>query len=169
MDASISDLKKGDPLPSKDFVIRFVVATERDKKNKQIPAPRCFTLSEKDKKTDFGLSVEWSQMTTPEEILIRLGLSKKEDKKGKEIYKDYTTRELYAMNIGFLKTFSEITNVVYDPIPANVAHSLVLFKPETYEQAEPEIIATKIRDHAKDNKVQVNMQIVKEEVEKERK
>ena len=47
MDASISDLKKGDPLPSKDFVIRIVVATERDKKNKQIPAPRCFTFSGK--------------------------------------------------------------------------------------------------------------------------
>lgn len=162
MDATILDIKKGDSLPSKDFVIRTVEASKRDKKNNQIPAPRCFTLSDDDKSTDYGLSVDWSELTTAEDILIRVGLSKK---KGKEVYKDYTTRELYSMNVGFLKSFSEITNVVYDPKDFNVAHSLILFKPESYEQAEPEIVATKIRDHAKDNKVLVNMQVVREKVE----
>jgi len=49
MDAPIPDIKKGEPLPSKDFVIRIVVATDRDKKDKTIPALRCFTLSEEKK------------------------------------------------------------------------------------------------------------------------
>jgi len=72
------------------------------------------------------------------------------------------------LNVGFLRTFKEINNVVYDPKPNNPAHSLVLFKPENYEQAEPEIIV-KIRGHTKDYKVKVNMEVVKERVEKQRK
>ena len=168
MDAPKPDLKKGDPLPSKDFVIRFVDISHRDKKNKTIPASRCFTLSEDDKKNDFGLSVEWQQKTTPEDILIRIGLEKIKDKNGNESYKNYLNRELYAMNVGFLKNLKEIVNVVYDPKLNNQAHSLALFIPETFEQFEPEI-TEKIRNHAANFRVPVNMAIVKEKVEKERK
>lgn len=166
MDAPKPDLKKGDSLPLEDSVIRIVMIEDRDRQNKNIPAHRCFTLSDTDKKKDFGLSVDYENKTTPEEVLIRVGLSRKTDRKtGREVYKNYSLREIYKLNIGFLRGFNEISNVIYEPTLTNLAHSLILFKKENYDQIQPEIFQ-KIRDNAL--KIDVDMAKIKEEVESQR-
>lgn len=164
MDEKEFDLKPGDSLPKPDDVFRLVLETERDRKNKSIPAVRCFSLSPRDKNK---LSVEWNKKTTPEEAIARFGASYK---LRTTAFKPYDNREIYALNVGFLHSFSEIDDVVYDPIiieppikgsVSNPAHSLIVFS-EAFanEQAkEPEVLL-KIRDHAKDKKVKINWEEV---------
>jgi hypothetical protein len=45
MDEKLFELKKGDLLPDCDRVLRIVGNKQRDKKNKNIPSVRCFSLS----------------------------------------------------------------------------------------------------------------------------
>ena len=165
------DINKGDSLPANDDVYRICIITDRDKKAGNIPSVKSFTLSTPDKEDNFSLSVDWSKKTTPEQVLIREGIRFKSNT---EIYKNYLLREIFALNVGFLKNLNEIKNVIYDPTisekfvmgkPDNPAHSGILFSPENYDQYESEI-TLKIREHAKDKFVRVDMETVKIEVEK---
>lgn len=170
MDEKSFALKKGDPLPECDRVLRIVENTQRDRKNKNIPSLRCFSLSPNDKGS---LSVDWERRTTPEEAVARFGASFKQ---GKEEYKTYNNREVYAMKVSFLNALEPVENVVYDPIyygkpekgrVNNPAHSLVKFT-EAFakdNQNDPEIIL-KMRNHAVENKVLIDLDKVHELVEK---
>ena len=93
MDEESFILNKGDLLPDCDRVLRIVENTQRDRKNKNIPNVRCFSLSPNDKGC---LSVDWERRTTPEEAVARFGAS---FKYGREEYKSYDNREVYAMEI----------------------------------------------------------------------
>lgn len=164
MDEKELDLNPGDSLPKLDDVFRLVLVSERDRKNKSIPAVRCFSLTPRDENK---LSVEWSKKTTPEEAIARFGASYKFNS---TVYKFYANREIYALNVNFLHSFSDIDDVIYDPIfiqppvkggISNPAHSLIVFT-EAFasDQAnEPEVLL-KIRDHAKDKKVEINWEEV---------
>jgi len=169
MDAEKSILDSGDSLPNKDKVLRIVLNTERDRRNKIIPAIRCFTLSAVDKIEGFKLSVDWDQKTTPEETLIRVGLTFRGS--GPE-YKDHSNREVFAINIDFLRGLDGIIDVIYNPIfndppingrPNNIAHSLVEFRKEDYDQYEAQIF-TEIRSYAMNSKLIVDMNFVNEQV-----
>jgi len=166
MDEKSPRLKKGDILPDSDQVYRIVLATQRDRKNNQIPSIRCFSLSPADENM---LSVDWEKQTTPEESIARTGASYKLDM---EIYKTYENRELFALNISFLNSLPEVEKVVYDPIcytitfegrVNNPAHSLVVFdtKFANDRAQEPETLL-KIRDHAVNNKVELDWDKVDE-------
>lgn len=173
MDADELIIKAGAPIPNTDDVYRTVLVTQRDRKNKAIPAVSCFSLSPNDKNM---LSVDWDRKTTPEECVARVGAT---FKMGKEIYKPYENREIYALNVNFIKSLSDIDDVIFDPIflskpikgrVNNPAHSLVVFKMGFLEDQskEPETLV-KIRDHAKDRRKDVNMEIVRGLVIKHRK
>lgn len=160
MDEQTLNLNKGDNLPESDKVYRIVLTKDRDRKDKKIPATRCFSLSKYD---ESKLSVDWDEMTTPEESVARFGASFKCEK---EEYKSYEDREIYALDISFLNSLSKVEKVVYDPLffdttiigrINNPAHSLIVFEQE-YDN-DPEILI-KIRDYASKNKVQIDMQKV---------
>lgn len=83
-------------------------------------------------------------------------------------YKPYDNREIYALNVGFLKSLSDIDDVMYDPNSYskpkkgrvnNPAHSLVVFQMAFLDDQakEPETLL-KIRDHAKDRKIKVDLE-----------
>jgi hypothetical protein len=161
MDETIPHLKKGDPLPLEGEVFRIVLESQRDKKNKRIPAYRCFSLMEKDNNK---LSVDFSSLTSAEECLARVGCSYKTDKNE---YKSFDDRALYSLSIKFLHSLESIEDVIYDPINHdslrkgivnNPAHSLIAFKPG-YHEIEPEVFV-KLRDHAITRKVTVDMKQV---------
>ena len=169
MDEKELNLKPGDSLPKLDDVFRLVLATERDRKNKSIPAVRCFTLVPRDENK---LSVEWSRKTTPEEAIARFGASYKFDSNE---FKPYCNREIYALNVNFLHSFSDIEDVVYDPISieppqkgkvSNAAHSLIVFSAAfAKDQAKEPEVFLKLRNHAKDKKIKVDYKKVDELVE----
>lgn len=92
MDEKSFALKKGDRLPLGDRIFRVVLSTERDRKNKNVPALRCFSLTPADKGC---LSVDWERKTTPEESVARFGATYKMNK---EEYKPYDNREIFAKN-----------------------------------------------------------------------
>lgn len=154
------DLKKGDILPDEDLVYRIVLSTERDRKNKMIPAARCFDLSPQDNNK---LSVDWNAKTSPEECIARVGGSFRFER---EEYKPYHNREIYAMEIAFLNRLDDVLQLEYDPIihnppqkgnPNNPAHSLVVFHLSFLNDKakRPETIL-KIRNHAKHNRISLN-------------
>lgn len=154
----------GEELPEEDEIYRIALCTDRDRKNKKIPAVRCFSLSPSDKNK---LSVDWNIKTSPEESIARVGATYRFNK---EEYKPFDNRELYAMEVGFLNDLDDVEKTVYDPIhfPSpepgkvnNPAHSLIVFTESfaTDQAKEPETLL-KIRDHAKDKKVDVNMEEV---------
>lgn len=162
MDDHLSEIKIGEQLPAGGLVYRLVVATFRDRKNKKIPAVRCFTLSESDENK---LSVEWEEKTTPEESVARVGASYKKDKSE---YKPHDNREIYALEIDFLNSLEVVNSTVYDPIyfeksqPGcvnNPAHSLVVFSEDflTKDRALQPEIYLKMRDHAQTRKVEIDM------------
>ena len=163
MDENLSFIEPGEPLPYEDDVWRIALSTSRDKKNKQEPGISNFSLNS----SDFGkLSVEWASMSTPEESVARFGATYKS---GTEDFKDYRTRELYALNVGFLRSLEPVEDVLYNPImvrpvlkgrPDNPAHSLVIIK-SNFAQDEPELYK-KMRDHAKGRKVEVNAEEVEQ-------
>ena len=101
MDEKEPNIIKGDELPAADRVYRIVVATQRDRKNKAIPATRCFDLNKND---DNKLSVDWEEMTTPEECIARVGTSFRFNK---DEYKPYDNREIYALEIDFLNRLKD--------------------------------------------------------------
>lgn len=173
MDGEELEINLGDPLPQGDRVYRLVVNTHRDKQNKTIPAVRCFSLSPNDKNK---LSVDWEKKTTPEECIARVGCS---FKYASNEFKPFENREIYALEIDFLKSISGIENVVYDPIILsnpkkgkvnNPAHSLIAFSLDLLnDQANEPEIYLKIRDHAKDHLISVNMEKATSLVENYRK
>lgn len=139
-------------IESQHFVWRICLNTDRDKKNKQIPAVRNFSLSQHD---NFKLSVDWEKHTTPEECIARVGASYKT---GTTEYKKHENREIYAMSVSDLNGIDEVQGVIHDPIyfepcrkgqPNNVAHSLICIIPDF---DEPELFV-KIRDYAKNNRI----------------
>lgn len=169
MDEKELNVNKGDELPKEDRVFRIVVSTHRDRRNNAIPGVSCFDLNKNDGNK---LSVDWEGMTTPEECLVRVGTSFKFNK---EEYKSYDNREIYALKIDFLNRLKDIEEVIYDPIihtsqkkgsPDNPAHPLIVFQLSFLKDKSrrPETIL-KIRDHAKDKKVKVNMEEVERLVE----
>jgi|GEM_PF-1219201 hypothetical protein len=166
MDEKSPRLTKGDILPEGDQVYRIVLANQRDKKNKKIPAIRCFSLSPDDNNM---LSVDWEKRTTPEECIARFGGSFKKDT---ETYKPYENRELFALGIFFLNLLPVVEKVVYDPEifdpPVkgrvnNPAHSLVVFEAAlSNNSAQAPETLMKIRDHATKNKVEIDWDKVHE-------
>ncbi len=162
MDVKIPDIAPGDSLPDPDDVFRITPKNLTEKKNKFMPSLKCFTLSEADKKEGYGLSVDWSARTTPEESIARVGASYKT---GTQNYKEYNNKDLYPHNIGFLKSLEPIIDVIYDSIvkkipikgtPNNISHSLVNFNKDDLEKNEAEVYL-KIRNHAKDRKMKGDM------------
>lgn len=170
MDVRKPDIESGDSLPSSDFVFRLV-EKELVEKDKFTPKIRGFSLHDNDKKHGYGLSVDWSALTTPEESLGRWGASYKT---GTTEFKDYKKRDIYVLNIGVLKSIDSILDVVYNPIlnipvikgiPNNISHSLIKFDKNELEKNEAEIY-TRIREHAKDKKVKsINFKKVEELIE----
>lgn len=167
MDEKLPGLNKGDSLPAGEEVFRIVLVSERDKKNKRIPAYRCFSLNEKDQNR---LSVDFKPLTNPEECLSRVGCT---FKSRKQEFKNFRDREIYSLEIDFLRAFDVITDLIYDPayysnpergLVNNPAHSLIIFSP-SYSELEPEIFV-KIRDHAISRKETVDMEKVADMVEK---
>lgn len=88
------------------------------------------------------------------------------------------TGEIYALNVAFLNSLIDIDKVIYAPVILDVpekgrinnpAHSLVVFSLEfSKDQArEPETLL-KIRDHAKNRRVEVNKEKVEELVNRYR-
>lgn len=161
MDDKVSDLNSGDSLPETDKTYRVVLASQRDKKDKFTPSISCFSLTPADKAEGYKLSVDWSKKTTAELSLSRVGCTYKSKT---TVFKEYSNRELYALDVKFLKEIG-VENVIYDPLilhptkvgtPNNIAHSLICFKEEDYDKNEAEILL-KIRNHAKEQKVPVNM------------
>ncbi len=172
MDEELPALKKGDLIPESDRVFRLVENTQRDRENKKIPATRCFSLSPND---GGGLSVDWERKTTPEESVARFGAS---FKRCKEEYKSYDNREIYAMEVSFLNALEPVEKVVYDPIyyekpekgrMNNPAHSLIKFSDALAhdDYNDPETIL-KMRAHAIENKMEINLDKVHELVKKYR-
>lgn len=172
MDEKSPQLKSGDILPATDQVYRIVLATDRDRKNKKIPAIRCFSLSAADENK---LSVDWDKQTTPEECIARTGAT---FKMNTENYKQYEDRELFALDISFLDSLQDVEKVVYDPvlydIPIkgrvnNPSHSLMVFDKEFAKDRarQPEIVL-KIRNHAANKKVAIDWDKVHELVKKYR-
>lgn len=166
MDEKTPELTKGDILPSKGQVYRTVLTKQRDKKNKAVPAVSCFSLSKKDENR---LSVDWAEKTSPAECVGRFGASYKF---GTTEYKPYKNREVYAIDIDFLNAFPEVEKLTYDPLifnppqkgkVNNPAHSLIEFEKAFANNTakEPEVLV-KIRNHAKDQKQEIDW----DEVEK---
>ena len=164
MDEPKSEVIPGTSLPNLSFVYRQV---QKDlvEKDKFTPKIKGFTLSTQDKEQGFGLSVDYSSLTTPEEIIARVGASFKKDSVD---YKDYTKKDIYSLSVNFLKSIESVLDVVYDPIfnstpkkgfPNNPSHSLVLFSLGELEKNETEIY-TRIREHAKDKKQNINLEKV---------
>lgn len=164
MDEEVFNPSIGESLPDSDNVYRLALVTDRDKRNKAIPAVRCFSLMPSDKNR---LSVEWEKQTTPEECIARVACTYK---RNTTIFKSYENREIYSLSINFLKSLSDIEDVIYDPVfflkpekgqVNNPAHSLVVFSLDLLSRNanEPEIYL-KMRDHAKDRRIAFNMEKV---------
>jgi len=147
-----------------------VLESARDKKNKRLPAISSFSLSDND---HGNLSVDWERKTTPEESIARFGASYKF---GKKEYKPYENRAIYALDISFLNSLSDVEGVIYDPIfysqPVkgrvnNPAHSLIRFNLALEENGinDPETLL-KIRDHAAKQKVSYDLEKVHAMVDK---
>ncbi len=167
MDEGAPHLNKGDSLPEGNKVFRLVLTSQRDRKNKRIPAIRCFSLSQRDQSR---LSVDFKPFTSAEECLSRVGCSYKT---GTNEFKSFSDREIYSLETTFLHSLESVTDITYDPIfyeilqkgfANNPAHSLIIFS-SNYDETEPEIFV-KLRDHAVSRKVDVNMVKVAEMVEK---
>ncbi len=166
MDESKPELTFGMSLPNSDFVYRLI-PKDLVEKDKFTPRIRGFSLSREDKMQGYGLSVDWSSLTTPEESIARVGASFKKDTIK---YKDYNTKDIYSLSVSFLKSIEAILDVVHDPkmyptpiegSPNNPSHSLVIFSPEELEKNETEIYS-RIREHAKDKKQTVNTKKIEE-------
>lgn len=152
-------------LEDKDNVYRFVQIEARDRRHKAYPAEREFEPKPADKRK---LSVDAASITTPEDSLARLGGTYR---KGCQVFKDYTKWELYSLNVGIIKLMDKSIDVIDDPIivnppekgrPSNPAHSLIDLS-SISEFDLPEIIL-KLRNHAKDYQVAINMTRVDEMV-----
>jgi hypothetical protein len=151
---------KAESLGSEEFIYRHCLVTDRDRKNKEIPAVRNFAPTQKDKKD--GLSVYAANLTTPEMSLAIVGAQYQHEKTE---FKDYSKKEIYKLQVKFVRTLPKIEDVIHDPIfakkplkghPNNLAHSLITFTSFDFSDA-PEVIL-KMRDHAVSNgKVDVNM------------
>jgi hypothetical protein len=157
-----STLIAGGKLPEGDRVIRIVLTTDKDKKDKSIPAVRCFSLSPADKEDDYKLSTDWEAKTTPEESVARVGCTLKT---GTRNLKPYKNRELYGLRIADVIIIPGVEEVIYDPLfyeeeifgkPNNNAHASIRFNQENYNNNEPEIL-TKLRQSAISNKIEVDM------------
>lgn len=114
---------------------------------------------------DGKLSVDWEKMTLPEETIARVGASYK---LGKEKYKPYENREIYALAVSFLCSLTDVDGVVYDPVRYsppikgrvnNPAHSFIKFSDTFTTHNDLETIL-KIRDHAVPQKIPVDMEKV---------
>lgn len=149
-------------IPNTDNVWRIAEISRRDKANKAIPSIKVFSFSQYD---DGKLSVDWNKLTTPEQTIARVGMSYKKDT---TIFKEYNTREIYALNVSFLNDLGDyIKEVTHDPVfnnpeiigtPNNPAHSLICCN-NISDFDMPEFL-TKLRDHAKNQLVGVNMEEV---------
>lgn len=157
-------IKGGEQLPDTDKVYRIVLVTNRDRKNRNIPSIGCFSLAPTD---EGSLSVDWERKTSPEESIARFGASYKLYTKE---YKPYENREIYALDVSFLCSLTDVDKVIYDPIyfpkpikgrVNNPAHSLVKFSEIFTKNNDPETIL-KIRNHATEKKVPVDIERVHE-------
>ena len=148
----------GISLPEADTVWRIVPVTERDRKNKAIPAVRCFQLKPSDANM---LSVDWSRKTTPEECLARVGATHKTKAttQAPDEYKDWAKFEIFPLSVQFVKDLGLVNDVVYDPIysrpkqagrPDNPAHSLIVIDGSCSDEDDP-MLAKEMRDHASEN------------------
>ena len=163
-DAVTARTEKTYGLSSQEFVYRHCMINRRDKANKEIPSIWNFTPSPSDKND--GMSVHAVNLTTPEESLAILGAQYKPNTTE---FKDFSTREIYHLNVGYVRTLPKIKDVIHDPIfdinppigyPNNIAHSLITFTSFEFED-EPELFY-KMRDHAVSNgRVAVDLELVK--------
>lgn len=144
-----------------DVLYRTCGSNMRDKKNRNIPSLRCFELKPID---DNKLSTDLKRLTTPELCIATKGA---EFNCKRQVFKDYTVLDLYALEVGFLFSIDQIEKIVHDPLiynekivgrPNNRAHSLICFKSFS-DSDKPEIIC-KLRDHASKNIVSFDKAVV---------
>ncbi|MFA7381331.1 MAG: hypothetical protein WC150_12805 [Bacteroidia bacterium] len=150
---------------------RHVLASERDKLNKSIPAERCF----QPKKNDQGLlSVDSETLISPEESLAIKG---SQYKTGTQNFKSPEFWEIYSLSVRSLVLIDKTITVFHDPIiitppeignPSNPAHCLIDLSQVMNRIDAPEII-TQIRKHAINRKVHIDMEKVFQLLEKMRK
>lgn len=176
MDGNKSEIKPGNPLPLEDRVFRYGKNTNVDKANKYKPSLNFFELTGADKATGYGLSVDWEKLTTPEKTIARIG--------GTYIYKtekfkEFKDKVIYAIEIEFLKSLKGVNSITYNPSnlnnkklgsPSNPSHSIIKFDETEYDQKQNRVeILTEIRNHAKDKKIEVDMNEVEKLVKELRK
>ena len=157
-------------LPDSSYTWRIAEISRRDRQNKAIPALSVFSFSANDNSM---LSVDWEEKTTPENTIARVGMTYKT---GTNIFKSYDNREIYSLSVSYLQTLREyISCVKHDPIffeheqigkPNNPAHSLICC--EAISDFDMPEFLTKLRDHAKDNRVPVDMNTVHQLVQQYR-
>ena len=131
-----------------DHVYRMAHITMRDKKNKSVPAIRCFSPTSAD---DYKLSVDHAESSSVEISISRVGATYKRDGS----FKNLREFEVYRLNVSETKAISGIIDVYSDPIfsdpetpgiPNNPAHALIEIS-RNVEEDEPEIYL-RLRDNA---------------------
>lgn len=179
MDGHQLEIQSGDVLPITDRVLRHGLNSWRESVGTVlIPRPIFFDLNNADISDGYNLSVDWEKKTTPEDVIIRVGCSQKKFNPNKplEFFKPYEERVIYAIEINFLKSITEIISVYYRPVffsekakgfVDNPAHSSIKFEEDNFSQYRPLIIG-ELRNHAKNKNVEFNMEFVSGEVEKYR-
>lgn len=82
---------------------------------------------------DDGVSVDWNKYSTPEESLIRTGLTYKPNTTN---FKDHTKFHVVQLKVGDIRTIEEIAGIAHTPIlndpepvgsPNNMSHSSVFY------------------------------------------
>ena len=137
-------------LPGEHNVYRLVFEADRPKRNGGKPNPSAFLPSKHD---DLKMSVDYDQLTTPEETLARCGATHHPTKAPE--FKDHTKRTIFSLNIGFLDQLSCVQDVYPSPVnlqpcpvgrPNNPSHSSAEFNKVPTPEDEPEILS-QIQDH----------------------
>ena len=112
-----------------------------------------------------GLSTDWDKFTTPEECLVRVGLTYKTDT---VIYKDQTLFRLFELNVGEIRKIEAITDISHTPKdndpeeignPNNLSHTDVFYIDEE--------IRLKLKGIAKET-IDINRELVDIEVKNRR-
>lgn len=167
MDVEQFEITDGQSLPNNDRIYRHGPMDWIDTKDQKfIPTLKFFDLSEPDKLSGYHLSVDWENRTTPEETIIRIGCSFSINTTK---FKNYKNRVIFALDVRFLVELNGILKVSYSPIIQliektghinNLAHSLISFDKEEFTaQLRPAVI-TEMRNHAKDKKINFDMEVV---------
>ncbi|WP_293785738.1 hypothetical protein [uncultured Pedobacter sp.] len=108
-----------------------------------------------------GMSVDWDKYTSPDECIIRVGLTYKT---GKTDFKNHSDFELLSLNVKDIKMIEGVSSINFTPIPKNqeeigkpynVSHSDVWF-------VDPEL---RLKFTYIANKIEVNREYIDKKVD----